>query len=92
MNVAEFEAMAGAMTIPAKGRRRTPNQAADDAGVGGAAAPEPVAPAYKGNWKTGEYKPSMAMREAQARAHADQPSLITLSSAVRSDPHNWSDS
>lgn len=52
------------------------------------AAPAPVpgaTPPMTRNWKSGEYKPSPAMRLALDRAREHQPPLVMLSSLVRQD-------
>lgn len=44
------------------------------------------APPPMRNWRTGEYKPSTAMREALGRAHAEQTPLMSLASNVPPAP------
>lgn len=49
-------------------------------------APAPgVTPPITRNWKSGEYKPPLAMRLALERAREHQPPLVMLSSLVRQD-------
>lgn len=40
------------------------------------------APPMVRNWRVGEYKPDLAMREAVARARAEQPRMMSLAGGM----------
>lgn len=88
--LAEPDAFASVGTADRK--RNVPKRGAKPERVVPRAQAAPVAandparvPPPERNWRSGQYTPNLAMRQALARAHEVQPALVGLSSTIRKE-------